>query len=79
MNNLGYIYIRNHISYKEHNICKLGETKKIHERDSTYATGEYIRGEFIMVLKMLSTDSFEIEKLLKNYFNKYNKRNTGGT
>jgi hypothetical protein len=79
MDNLGYIYIRNHISYKDYNIYKLGETKNLYLRDSTYSTGEYIRGSYILILKMLSKSSILIERILKNYFKNLNKRNSGGT
>lgn len=42
--NNGYIYIRYHHYYNNDNICKLGKTTNIYDRDTTYATSEYIRG-----------------------------------
>ena len=39
------IYIRIHNSYNEHNVIKLGETKNLFTRATTYITGEYIKGE----------------------------------
>ena len=47
-------YIRQHIYYNNDNICKLGKTKNIPERDNTYATGEYRRGKFSLVIEILN-------------------------
>lgn len=48
-------------------------------RDATYATSEYKRGNFVLVIR-LDFDKIDIvEKLLKNYFKKYNKSFNGGT
>jgi superfamily II DNA or RNA helicase len=79
MNICGYIYLRTHNSYNEHKVIKLGETSNLLCRDSTYTTGEYIKGTYVLILKMLSHDSKLVEKILKKYFKKYNKKNTGGT
>ena len=79
MTNNGYIYIRNHNSYNDYNVYKLGESKDIISRDATYTTGEFIKGELLLVLELFSHDSKFVEKILKNYFNKYNIKNTGGT
>ena len=38
MDSNGFIYIRQSIYYDNYNICKLGKTKNIPERDNTYAT-----------------------------------------
>ena len=78
MDNYGYIYLRYHSSYQIHNVIKLGETSNLFCRDSTYTTGEYIKGVYILILKMLSHDSKLVEKILKKYFKKYNRKNTGG-
>ena len=78
MNSNGYIYIRSHKYYSNDNICKLGKTINILNRDSTYATSEYERGYFALVIEILShTDTF-VENLLQRYFKKYNKRINGG-
>ena len=69
--NNGFIYIRQHINYNNDNICKLGKTKNILDRDNCYATGEYIRGKFILVLKIENNQIFDdtnVEKILKRYF-----------
>jgi len=79
MNTYGYIYIRNHYSYNDYHIYKLGETIDLFSRDFTYTTGEFIKGKYILILKMNSHNSKNVEKIIKNYFKNYNKRNTGGT
>ncbi len=79
MTNNGYIYIRCHYSYNDYNVYKLGESKDIISRDATYTTGEFIKGDLLLVLELYSHDSKIVEKLLKMYFKQYNIRNTGGT
>ncbi len=81
MNN-GYIYIRQHIYYKNDNICKLGKTKNIPDRDNCYATGEYIRGYFILVIEILNDQIYDdtyVEKLLQKYFRNYHIKYNGGS
>ena len=46
----GFLYVREHSSYDY--TCKVGITRNIPERDSTYATGELHRGKFTTVLKI---------------------------
>jgi superfamily II DNA or RNA helicase len=65
----GYIYIRNHPSYDEDDVCKLGKTNNIPERDTQYATGEIKRGNFEMVIEMPKEVIGIVEKLLQKYFN----------
>jgi hypothetical protein len=54
-----YLYIRYHESYKKYNAVKLGITTCIGSRDSSYATGEIKRGQFINV--------YELTNLSKKY------------
>lgn len=72
-----YIYIRSHSSYDDYNACKLGRTNNIPERDSQYATGEIIRGKFILVLEVFMKDIC-IEKLLQEEFINFNIKFDGG-
>jgi superfamily II DNA or RNA helicase len=65
---LGYIYVRQHPAYDIYNVCKLGKTMQIPERDSQYATPEFIRGEFILVVEMSRDVITNVEKMLQNYF-----------
>jgi predicted helicase len=80
----GFIYLRHHENYEKHNIYKLGRTRDFLNRDSTYSTGEFIRGKFIFGIEILKdnpeyiNDNF-VEKLLQRYFNKYHKMHDGGT
>ena len=75
----GYIYIRSHTYYETDNVCKLGRTKNIPSRDSTYTTGEYKRGYFKLVIELLSHDDIFVEKLLKRYFKNYHQKIDGGS
>ena len=77
--NNGYIYIRSHQYYELDNVCKLGKTKNISNRDSTYATGEYKRGYFKLVIEILSNDDTFVEKLLQKYFKNYHLKIDGGS
>lgn len=81
MNN-GYIYVRNHIYYSIDNVCKLGKTRNIVNRDFSYATGEYKRGEFILVIEILNDQFYDdtyVEKLLQRYFKNYHLKKNGGS
>lgn len=77
-----YLYIRHHESYHKYNAVKLGITKCIGSRDSTYATGEIKRGCFINVYELsnlskkyiLSKNPLEyLEKLLHIYLKSADK------
>ena len=79
--NNGYIYIRYHHYYNNDNICKLGKTKNIYDRDTTDATSEYIRGYFILVIEILNNQIYDdtfVEKLLQKYFKCYHSKKNGG-
>jgi superfamily II DNA or RNA helicase len=65
----GYIYIRNHPSYDEHDGCKLGKANNIPDRDTQYATGEIKRGNFELVIEMPIEVIGTVEKCLQKYFN----------
>ena len=77
--NKGYIYIRQHESFKIHNICKLGETSNIPDRETTYVTGEYLKGEFTHVFEIINITSKFTEKILKNNLSLFHKKENGGT
>lgn len=80
--NNGYVYIRLHIYYIKDGICKLGKTKNIPDRDNNYATGEYIRGYFVLVIEISSDQIYDdtfVEKLLQNHFKNYHSRKNGGS
>lgn len=80
--NNGFIYVRQHIYYENDKICKLGKSKNIFDRDNSYATGEYRRGKFLLVIEISNNQKFDdtyVEKLLKRYFKNYNSKINGGT
>ena len=74
----GYIYIRCHPSYDLHDICKIGKASNIPERDSQYATGEFIRGQFESVFEVPFEKMDEIEIGIQNKFQELNIREDGG-
>jgi len=79
--NNGFIYIRQHKYYKNDKICKLGKSKNIPDRDNGYATGEYIRGRFELVIEISDDQIFDdtlVEKLLQKYFKNYHSKKDGG-
>jgi superfamily II DNA or RNA helicase len=81
MNFNGFIYIRHHLYYENDKICKLGKTKNIPDRDNNYATGEYIRGYFVLVIEILDKQIYDdtyVEKLLQKYFKIYHIKKDGG-
>ena len=81
MNSYGFIYIRHHLYYENDKICKLGKTKNILDRDNNYATGEYIRGYFVLVIEILDKQIYDdtyVEKLLQKYFKNYHIKKDGG-
>jgi len=66
--NKGYIYIRIHTSYDIYNVCKLGKTINLIERNSTYKTGEVESGYFEYAIELDIKKLDIIEKLLQNHF-----------
>ena len=74
-----YIYIRQHPSYKLHNAVKLGKTTDLVNRDSTYSTGEIIRGVFYPVYEILSSNINIVEKQLQQEFKSLQIRKNAGT
>jgi hypothetical protein len=79
--NSGYIYIRVHSSYDKYNVCKLGKTLNLMERNSTYKTSEVECGIFELVIKVNKQKLDIIERLLQNYFKslEYHYYLDGGT
>lgn len=73
----GYIYVRFHESYDKYNICKLGKTLNIPDRNNSYITGEPMRGYFGMVFEVSYGKMNEIETMLQNEFYELNFNNVG--
>jgi hypothetical protein len=79
---MSYIYIRDNEWYKQHNVYKVGITTSIKDRNSTYITGEIIRGEFIKIYELTHINEERlkiIDKLFKKIFLHLNKYHNGGT
>ena len=80
--NNGFVYVRQHIYYENDKICKLGKSKNIPDRDNAYATGEYKRGKFVLVIEILNNQIFNdtyVEILLQKYFKNYHSKIDGGS
>jgi superfamily II DNA or RNA helicase len=77
----GHIYLRSHESYDKYNAYKLGKSESCLDRESSYISGEIIRGNYILVLKVLKKDLDKIEKELQEHFKKkeYHIYHGGGT
>jgi superfamily II DNA or RNA helicase len=76
----GFIYIRQHpsYSYDKRICCKLGKAINYVDRDSTYATGEIVRGVFTNIYEVPIDKMDIIEKLAHVTFKEYNVRFDGG-
>jgi len=80
--NNGFVYVRQHIYYENDKICKLGKSKNIPDRDNGYATGEYRRGKFGLVIEISNNQIFDdtyVEILLQRYFEHYHSKIDGGS
>lgn len=75
----GYIYVRRHAYYDQHNACKMGKTNNIPERDTVYATGEITRGYFELVFEVSINILGIVERLLQDKFSMLNIREDAGT
>ncbi len=76
---VGYIYIREHESYNNYAVCKLGKTECIPERENTYVTGEIVKGTFTLVFEVKKDQLDLIEKVLQKNFKNINVYINGGT
>lgn len=76
---IGYLYVRMHESYEKYNVCKVGITANIPDRDSTYVTNEVIGGNFILVFEVPLKKMRGVEILLHNNFCKLREYKGGGT
>ncbi len=74
-----YIYIREHESYIQYNIVKIGRTKLIPERNMLYKTSEYYSGKFVRIYEVKFNEDIKIEYNLKKYFKYLHRIKNGGT
>jgi hypothetical protein len=78
-NKFGYIYIRRNNWYNMFDLCKLGKTINIPDRDSTYITSEVERGYFYPIFSVDIKFLDQIEKELQKEFINHNIYKGGGT
>ena len=75
----GSIYIRVNDWYKTENVVKMGISKEVISRNSSYITGELIRGECIYVIEVPLKNLKTLDGELKNHFKEYQVYKGGGT
>lgn len=77
----GYIYIRTNEWCELKNVCKLGITKSIKNRNTTYITGEITRGYFIKIFEIdiIDNELKYIDNIIKLHFKNLNIYTDGGT
>lgn len=73
-----HLYCRFNEWWDMYNTFKLGKSRNIPERDSTYITSEIKRGEFKFVVEVDDIILDELEQDLMVYFNEYNVYIDGG-
>jgi predicted helicase len=79
---MSYIYIRDNEWYSQLDIYKVGITSSIKDRNSSYITGEFIKGSFIKIIELFNINNIKlkiIDKHLKNHFIYLHKYLNGGT
>jgi len=76
MTHKGYIYIRTNSYWDADDICKMGKTKQLAERDGQYATSELRRGRFSLVVEVVNDDW--LERQLQQEFQQFNVHVDGG-
>jgi superfamily II DNA or RNA helicase len=75
MAKVGYIYVRTHEAYELYGVCKLGKTQNITNRETTYITGEFVKGDFSYVFEVPLAKMSFAEKKLGEDFKSFHERN----
>ena len=78
-NTTNYIYIREHESWVIYDVCKVGKTTNIINREDTYITNEFIPGYFTLIFEIFNYNLDELDNEIKKEFEEYNKYRDGGT
>ena len=76
MDSSKYLYLRQHPSYDEYDIYKLGVASDIKRSHDDHISREFMSGKFIFVICV--DDGHAVEQLLRAQFSELHKRNTGG-
>lgn len=74
----GYVYLRDNLWFQSEGVLKMGITKCIKNRSTTYITSEIIRGQYLEVFEVPINALRMIDRLLKNYFKSLHVSTTGG-
>jgi superfamily II DNA or RNA helicase len=74
MAKVGYIYVRIHEAYDLYGVCKLGKTQNITNRETTYITGEFVKGNFSYVFEVPLAKMSFAEKKIGEDFNSFHVR-----
>jgi superfamily II DNA or RNA helicase len=75
MAKVGYIYAREHEAYDLYGVCKLGKTQNITNRETTYITGEFVKGDFSYVFEVPLAKMSLAEAKLGEDFKSFHERN----
>jgi hypothetical protein len=75
----GIIYIRDNDWFKQANVLKVGITTSIHNRESTYKTGEVKLGHFSTIIKVPTDKLHFVDMELKERLKPYHIYYDGGT
>lgn len=73
------LYLRDHKTYQEDGVYKLGITDNLAGRESVYKTGEYEPGHYILVIEFYSNNPKAIDDFSKTYFKPLHRSAGGGT
>ena len=72
-------YLRDHPSYLEAGVIKLGITDNLANRESVYKTSEYELGRYALVVEFYSDTPKQIDDFAKFYFKTMHRIANGGT
>jgi superfamily II DNA or RNA helicase len=75
----GILYTRTHESYDKYDVIKVGICNCSIERDGTYATGEYVRGQFMDMYQIPIELTKLVEDQLHVKFSDLHRQKSGGT
>jgi hypothetical protein len=75
----GFVYVRDTPSYKIDNVYKVGITKNLLSRHSTYKTSELKNGKFIIAIKIPLRHLAQADKNIKDLLRQSNVFYNGGT
>ena len=79
MAKVGYIYVRIHEAWDSYGVCKLGKTQNITNRETTYITGEFVKGDFSYVFEVpLAKMSYAEKELGEDFKSFHVRRGFGG-